>query len=51
MKKEDAYYERLMKKGSGLPMDDLKKFAEEKKKKMKEELAEAKRNNKKNKGK
>ena len=47
MKKEDTFYYRQRTRGSGLPMDDVRKFAEEKKKEMKKEAEEKKKNAKK----
>ena len=49
MKKEDTFYERQKKEGSGLPNDDLKKFHKEYQEKMKQE--ELKKKDKKKKGK
>ena len=47
--KKDTFYERQKKEGSGLPMDDLKKFQKEYQEKMKQE--ELKKKEKKKKGK
>ena len=49
MKKEDAYYDRLMKRGSGMPLDDLKKHHKEHQEKLKQE--ELKKKDKMKKGK
>ena len=51
MKKEDTYYERQRKRGSGLPTDDLEKKLEEFKSKLRKELAEEMEKEKKKKGK
>ena len=37
MKKEDAYYDRLKKRGSGMPIDDLEKHLKEHKERLKQE--------------
>ena len=49
MKKEDKFYYEQRKRGSGLPLDDVKKFLEEKKKEMKREAEEKKKKKKKGK--
>lgn len=41
MKNEDTYYDRLKKRGSGLPMDDLKKHLKEHQEKLKQEELKA----------
>ena len=49
MKKEEAYYDRLKKRGSGLPLDDLKKHLKEHQEKLRQEELKKKQkvNNKK----
>ena len=46
MKKEDDYHNRLRKRGSGLPTDDLEKKLEEFKKKAMEEIEKLKQEEK-----
>ena len=49
--KKEANYNKVKRKSTGLPFDDLEKFIEEQQKKALQEIAEAKKKDKKKKGK